>query len=258
MIFALFKLALWAVALIGLYVAAGALWGRYYHAELDVDEVHYATASDGWKVALHRYLPRGREEVARPVVLCHGLGANRYNFDLGRGPSLARYLRERGYDVWVLELRGAGCSSRPRWLNGRRYTWNFDDFVERDIPAALDRVRMKTGAEQVNWVGHSMGGLVMYAFLQEQGREAVASAVAVSSPGIFRNLGPIRPIHRLLKALLVFPAIHFEVLARGVAPLAGRSRLVLHMSGNNPETLKGLPVRLIMGNLATDIARPLS
>ena len=257
MILVLLKLALWALALIGLYVAVGALWARYYHAELDVDEVHYATTSDGWKVALHRYLPSSREENRRPIVLCHGLGANRHNFDLGRGPSLARYLRERGHDVWVLELRGAGCSSRPRWFNGRRYTWNFDDFIERDIPAALDLVRRKTGIGQVNWVGHSMGGLVMYAFLQEQGHEAIASAVAVSSPGLFRTLGPIRPIHRLLKALLVFPAIHFEGLARGVAPLAGRSRFVLHMSGNNPETLKGLSVRLIMANLATDIPRPL-
>jgi len=257
MVVVLFKLVFWAVALIGLYVAVGALWARYYHADLDVDEVHFATTSDGWKVALHRYLPHRREEGIRPVVLCHGLGANRYNFDLGRGPSLARYLRERGHDVWVLELRGAGLSSRPRWFNGRRYTWNFDDFVERDIPAALDLVRKRTGADHLNWVGHSMGGILMYSYLQGEGREGIASAVAVSSPGIFTLTSRIRPLHRLLRALLIFPAIHLEILARGAAPLLGRSKLLLALGGNNPETMDGRAIRLVMGNLATDISKPL-
>ena len=253
----LVKLILWIVVLIGLYIAVGVFWARLLHAEVEVDEVHFATTSDGWKVALHRYLPSKDVPGRRPVVLCHGLGANRHNFDLGRGPSLARYLRDQDYDVWVLELRGGGKSSRPRWFNEYEYTWTFDDFAERDIPAALDLVRKKTGFAQVNWVGHSMGGLLMYAYLQGAGREAIASAVAVSSPGRFKPTGLLRSLHRVFRLLRIFPAIHLEIIARGIAPVLGHVNLLIPPLGYNPKTLDPSMIRLAMVNLPTDISRPL-
>ena len=94
-------------------------------------ERHYAQTQDGWKIALHRY-PNDEAVRAgrRPVLLCHGLGANRFNLDAPGRLSLARWIWAQGYESWVIELRGSGYSSRPRITNELKYDWTFDDYVE--------------------------------------------------------------------------------------------------------------------------------
>ena len=48
---------------------------------------------------------------ATPVLLIHGLSANHRVFDLRREKSLAWALCEKGYDVWLLDLRGTVTAS---------------------------------------------------------------------------------------------------------------------------------------------------
>ena len=122
------------------------------------------------------------------MLLCHGLGANRYNLDAPGQLSLARWLCKQGFDCWVIELRGAGDSSRPRLTNRLRYNWTFDDYVNHDLPAALAEIRKQTGEEQVHWVGHSMGGMLGYAYLIRQNPSQVRSLTAIASPS-FSKLG---------------------------------------------------------------------
>ena len=85
-------------------------------------ERHSATTDDGWTLALYRYPPIGHwRENQPPVFLCHGLGANRFNLDAPGKLSLAKWLSEKGFDAWVVELRGAGKSSRPTRKNELEY-----------------------------------------------------------------------------------------------------------------------------------------
>ncbi|MGH7858496.1 MAG: alpha/beta fold hydrolase, partial [Candidatus Binatia bacterium] len=53
--------------------------------------------------------------------------------------------------------------------------------------AAIERVRSETRRQRVLWIGHSMGGVALYAFVGTTpiGREAVAAAVTVASPILF-------------------------------------------------------------------------
>ena len=156
-------------------------------------ERHTALTDDGWTLALYRYRPVGPPRPAQsPVFLCHGLGANRFNLDAPGKLSLAKWLSEKGFDCWVVELRGAGKSSRPTRTNALEYDWVFDDYVDHDIPAALEVVRNLTGAPRVHWVGHSMGGMIAYAYVIRRGGEALRSLTAIASPS-FSKLG-----HRLL------------------------------------------------------------
>lgn len=150
-----------------------------FPVEAGADEVHHARTEDGWRVALSRYRPRERRR-RHPVILCHGLASNRYAFDLGPEASLARHLRDRGYDVFSLELRGAGLSDRPGRLSGRAWGWCFDDYLLRDVPAALAFVRALSGAPEVHWVGHSMGGILLYAHLA-RGATGIRAGVTVGS-----------------------------------------------------------------------------
>jgi predicted alpha/beta hydrolase len=116
-----------------------------YRAETREEAVHFVTTADGWRLALSHYPPPGALHTRLPVLLCHGLGANRFSFDLGRDPSLALYLASAGFEVWVLELRGHGRSDRPGWFSSRRFGWSFDDYLYGDFPAAIEKVQELTG-----------------------------------------------------------------------------------------------------------------
>src|SRR5262245_43087892 len=98
---------------LALLVTAAFVAGRWFFVERYPDEIHYAKTGDGWQIAVTRYRPEkpnGRE----PVLLCHGIGTNRFNLDLTDELSLARALAAAGHDTWLVELRGRGLSTQPR------------------------------------------------------------------------------------------------------------------------------------------------
>ena len=164
-----------------------------------------AVTADRWELELKRYrLVQGPPAQDRlPVVLCHGLACCERFWDLTEELSLARYMAGRGYDVWVPSLRGSGLSTKPplyvlrelfqyrRPALGRcfpgaarpgSFDWNFDDHVLRDLPAIIDVVKGETGHSRVVWVGHSMGAMAMYGYLERSGRDDVAALVASAGP----------------------------------------------------------------------------
>lgn len=156
------------------------------------EQVAYRT-DDGWRIPLRRY--PGGDGSRPPVVLVHGMGANHYNWDYREEISLAHDLQQADWDVWVVGLRGDPGSIAPDDQSARRYA--FRDHARLDLPAALDMVQAVTGAEQVHWVGHSMGGLLLYAVLAAQ-PERIASGVAVCSPVVFSKQ---LPRHRMIARL---------------------------------------------------------
>ncbi len=142
---------------------------------------HAARTRDGWDLALYRYRPT-KTAHRTPVILCHGMSSNRWDMDGPGRISMARFLWQAGYDVWVVELRGAGRSTRPNWFNGKSYDWTFEDYVYHDAPAILRTVLRETGRSAVHWVGHSMGGMIAYALLMSPMHRKIASAVTLGSP----------------------------------------------------------------------------
>ena len=174
-------------------------------SDIVVTDFHPRT-SDGWQLELKRYRlrapsPADSAPASLPVVLCHGFSCNARFWDLTDDVSFARYLARRGYDVWVPSLRGSGSGAkpllfifreifqfkaplfrRPGLLHSLGPGWNFDDHVLGDLPAIIDAVKRATARSKVIWVGHSMGGLAMYAYLERSGRDDVAAFVALASP----------------------------------------------------------------------------
>ena len=176
---------------------------------------------DGWRLALYRYTPVRRSHQT-PVLLCHGMSSNRWDMDGPGKISLARYLLRQGYDVWVVELRGAGRSTRPTWWNGKRYDWRFEDYVQHDAPALLRKVLHESGARQVHWVGHSMGGMIAYALLMSPMHNKIASAVTIGSPTMSDVGHPVIDFGVPYRGLLRFvPArLPLGTLARLGSPFA--------------------------------------
>ena len=225
-------------------------------------EMHHVDTRDGWKIALHNYAHRPATKARDTIILCHGLSVNRHNVDGPGELSFAKYLHGHGWDVWILELRGAGRSSKPRPWNRLKYNWNLDDYIFHDVPAAIRFVQDQTGRDQVHWMGHSLGGMLAYAFLCTQGNEWAKSVVTVGSPSMraVRNpfLDQFAPLKRLVTLL---PRTPHAALAPVAAPLVALSapwtaRLVL-----NPENMRRKDISRLVGlaieNIPTTLIKQL-
>lgn len=224
---------------------------HYFHAPYPKCVQYRTETDDGFELALYRRRPV-EQIYEEPVILCHGLGANRYNLDWP-GHSLADCMLEAGFDVWICELRGSGNSSRPRLFNKLSSDWTFDDILERDVPAVIAKVREITGSPKVLWAGHSMGGMLIYAHLGK-GAEDVKAAFALASPAKFDNYqwasGPLK----LAGLLRFFPALHQEFWGRLFAPVSGYIDPKFMRIIANPENSNGPFLRRIMANLASNVS----
>jgi len=167
--------------------------------------VYHATTSDGWELAIKRYKPRGKV-AGYPVVMCHGLMANRYSVDFGEEGtkewdrySLAAYLYKGGggglkFDVWVPELRGRnGSRTFDPDEHPERYNWCIDDYIDKDVPAIIDKVQEVYCEERgektsIFWVGKSMGGMIAYAYGEgKEGHKNLRGVVTMGSPVYFEK-----------------------------------------------------------------------
>lgn len=143
-------------------------------------EAHRAKTDDGWELSLTRYRPKGPAK-GLPVVLCHGISANDRNMDLDENVSMARWFAAQGRETWTMSLRGTGESDGLDAAKGRAGAINFDDFWRHDLPAVVSYVRAVSGAEAIDFAGHSMGGMVLYAYLS-QGGGGIHAAATLGSP----------------------------------------------------------------------------
>lgn len=138
----------------------------------------YAYTEDGWRLGVRRYRPARPDPGKLPVVLCHGLGLNATFWTI-TDDHLPSQLAAAGYEVFLFDLRASGenarlgsCDRFNRFLRETPFrergesSWTLDDVVRYDMPAMLDHVERQTGHRQVNWVGHSLGGMVMFPFQQ--------------------------------------------------------------------------------------------
>jgi pimeloyl-ACP methyl ester carboxylesterase len=154
----------------------------------------YAYTADGWRLGVRHLRPAAPDPSKLPVVLCHGLGLNATFWTITDN-HLPEKLLARGYEVFLFDFRGSGESARVGAVgrvNARlRQTfllelgegrWTVDEIVRYDVPAVLDYVKSATGHDRVNWVGHSLGGMLMFPYLElAPGRGRIASFVAMGS-----------------------------------------------------------------------------
>ena len=111
------------------------------------------------------------------------LGPDRLSKSTGVRPPLLLihgYQCNRGFWFWQRpRLEAAGWTVATHNLEP---VWgNIDDYAQ-GIERRIDEVLAATGARQVILVGHSMGGLVLRAYLRRYGRDKVARIVTLGSP----------------------------------------------------------------------------
>ena len=115
---------------------------------------------DGVTLRVKRYANPG----GMPVVFFHGFNGNGFEFDIPReGFNMAVYLAQRGYDVWITNFRG--CGVEPYRCDEGGWSHSIDTLAILDAPTLIDNVIRITGKKPY-WIGHSMGGMVLYMYLQ--------------------------------------------------------------------------------------------
>lgn len=181
-------------------------------------EIHHPKTSDNWDLTLENIKHR-RKKISKkyPVIICHGLVGNRNYFKINEEKSIAYSLMAEGYDVWLLDLRGRADAGKPSlYFGDKTYNYSFDDYATKDVDAAISYVLEKTGAEKVNWIGHSMGGMVVYTKIGTYQENRIANLVTIGSPFSFYN--PTKYVKWLnmgsflLRAIPVIPSANIAKL----------------------------------------------
>ncbi|WP_426752246.1 alpha/beta fold hydrolase [Myxococcus sp. Y35] len=154
-------------------------------------ERHDFPAGDGAPLQLTRY-QGGRKG---PVLLVHGAGVWSGMFMLPTvRENFVQFLVRHGYDTWLLDWRASVE------LPLRQFT--LDDAARHDMPAAVRKVRERTGAESVQAVVHCAGSATFFMSMAAghlpDVRGVVASQVA---------LHHIVPPTTQLKAMLRLPDV---------------------------------------------------
>lgn len=186
-----------------------------------VVSLHELETEDGVPLIMTR---RHAPEIAAgtwPVLLVHGLGQNRYSWHLSER-SLANYLVDSGFDVYILELRGHGLSR----THGSPYPKRFEEYVDYDVPCAVEAACELSGRDQTFYIGHSFGGTIGYCLTPIQ--DQLAGVISIGGPGLFGagnravqafgHLVKVLDRYTLLRLLPVdsFPVQPFAALFRGL------------------------------------------
>lgn len=136
-------------------------------------------AADGLLLTRQVWRPPGGAAAALAVV--HGYGEH-----AGRYRELAVELAERGYSLYVYDLRGHGRSA------GRRgHISRFSDYLD-DTAVYLRTVGLEEEGRPLFLLGHSLGGLIAAAFVEERSDAGLAGLV-LSAP-FLRLAIPVPPM----------------------------------------------------------------
>ncbi|XP_059308748.1 uncharacterized protein LOC132059927 [Lycium ferocissimum] len=145
-----------------------------------------------------------------------------------------------------------------------KYDWDFDHYLEEDVPAAMEYIKAQTAPKdgKLLAIGHSMGGIVLYARLSQCGSErrepGLAAIVTLASSLDYTSsksaLKMLLPLADPAQALNV-PVVPLGALLAAAYPLSSRPPYVLSWLNDlisaadmmHPELLK----KLVMNNFCT-------
>ena len=153
-------------------------------------EAYTVHTRDDFALSLYRSRPSVVSLVAsqRPVLLLPGANSNRFTFGIVDGLTLPASLNAVGRDVWLVDFRGSRSS---RFMGRGKPVINLDAKLDLDIPATIDVILKETGAEQLDIVGHSLGGVFGYCVCAGPEAARVGRLVTLASPASFeRFFGP--------------------------------------------------------------------
>jgi len=226
----------WLLGLVVVVVAAlahYAFWTRRFALDMPYAHVEQLSTPDGAAIELYR-LPGDTTHGTVPVLLVHGVGIDHRNNDMVPQVSLARHLRASGRDVWLLRLRSGGMSR----VFGNKKKVRFRAMAQHDVPIGVRAVLERTGARHLDYVGFSMGGMLLYATLgtHHLDPQTLRRVVIIGSPARVGDYVPLRHLLTRIPAPLV-PPLPLRLGSRMVAFAAEWLTTPIHHLVYNPKNV---------------------
>lgn len=101
------------------------------------------------------------EKLMPPVLMLHGLLQSSGSFASSGRKSLAYFMHQSGFDIWLGNNR---CGLKPKWNKSkfkdnkrRKWDWDIHEMVRYDVKALVNTVLEKTQFEKLTLVAHSQG-----------------------------------------------------------------------------------------------------
>ena len=133
------------------------------------------------KAQLWRYRG-GRVRFAQPLLIVTSLVSRSYILDLLPGGSAVEFLRDRGFDVFLLDW---GIPDELDADNG------LATYVDEYLPQAVAAVRRETGCAELTMAGYCLGGVLSILFANGHEDAGVRNLVLMATPIDFEQMGPM-------------------------------------------------------------------
>lgn len=96
-----------------------------------------------------------KESLPTPLVLISPLAVNMYIYDLFPKRSLVKYLRARGFELYLVDW------GRPGW---RQNHFSIESYIVDLLPKMIEEVRQHSGKQELSLHGWSFGGMFSSCF----------------------------------------------------------------------------------------------
>ena len=133
------------------------------------------------KAQLWRY----RSDAVRfkqPLLIVTSLVSRSYILDLLPGSSAVEFLRDRGFDVFMLDW------GIPDQLDADN---SLETYVDEYLPRAVAAVRRETGCEELTIAGYCLGGVLSVLYANGHEDAGVRNLVLMATPVDFEEMGPM-------------------------------------------------------------------
>jgi polyhydroxyalkanoate synthase len=131
-----------------------------------------------------------------PLVIVPPLAVNMSIYDLFPQRSLVRYLRARGFSVYLIDW------GRPQRRHDR---WNLETYIAQWLPNLLKQVRQHAGTPALSLHGWSFGGLLAYSYAALTQDPDLQNLILLGTPCDYHNNGLMgrqqQRLGRLIKAV---------------------------------------------------------
>ena len=186
-------------------------------------EKYFLNVTNQDTICLHRFFT---QPAANPVFMLHGAMENSKIFHSKSKKGFAPYLAKNGFDVFALDMRGKG-ESIPKVSKATKHSQT-DQLLE-DIPLCLAKIKELTAKDDIHFVGHSWGGVLLLAFLARFPETNVKSAVFFGSK---------RRVSVLTFRRIIYIDIMWNIVGTVLGNIKGYVPFVKMKAGSDDEPLQ--------------------
>jgi polyhydroxyalkanoate synthase subunit PhaC len=133
------------------------------------------------KARLWRYRG-GPIRFAQPLLIVTSLVSRSYILDLLPGSSAVEFLRDRGFDVFMLDW------GVPDELDADN---SLATYVDEYLPRAVAAVRRQTGRQELTMAGYCLGAVLAVLYANGHDDAGVRNLVLMATPFDFEEMGPM-------------------------------------------------------------------